>query len=563
MSAQHRAPVPGPRPATRRTTLLGLLFSLLSLLALGLSAPAAHAAEADADARAVTGLRVSNGRLFEANGNEFVMRGVNHAHTWFPGQTTSLRNIKALGANTVRVVLASGDRWAKNDTADVAAVVAQCKQNKLICVLEVHDTTGYGEQSGAVSLSRAADYWLSVQSALTGQENYVIVNIGNEPHGNTGFAAWTADTKAAIVKLRNAGFNHTLMVDAPNWGQDWSFTMRDNAASVFASDPDRNTMFSIHMYGVFDTAAKVSAYLNTFVSAGLPILVGEFGDMHSDGNPDEDAIMATAHSLRLGYLGWSWSGNGGGVEYLDMATGFDPNALTSWGQRIFNGANGIAGTAKEATVYGGSPGGDTTPPSAPGTPVASAITASSVALSWAASTDSVGVTAYDVVRVGGTTETAAATSATTSATVTGLAAATAYTFAVYARDAAGNRSARSAAVSVTTASGGGAPAACSVSYAIASQWSGGFQGEIVIRNTGSSPVNGWTLGWAFPNGQQITNLWGGTVSQSGSSVSVAAAAWTAVIAAGGSTTVGFTASSTGTNGKPSAFTLNSSACALV
>lgn len=76
-----------------------------------------------------------------------------------------------------------------------------------------------------------------------------------------------------------------------------------------------------------------------------------FGHNHSDGNPDEDAIMATAQSLGLGYLGWSWSGNSGGVEYLDMATNFDPAALTSWGQRIFKGANGIAATAKEATVY--------------------------------------------------------------------------------------------------------------------------------------------------------------------------------------------------------------------
>ncbi|MFF5985441.1 glycoside hydrolase family 5 protein [Streptomyces olindensis] len=328
-----------PRVAAVVAALLGLLVPLLGL------GTSAHAAP--------TGFRVQNGRLVEASGNDFVMRGVNHAHTWYRDRISSLAHIKAKGANTVRVVLASGDRWTRNDAADVANVVSQCKRNRLICVLEVHDTTGYGDQSGATTLSRAADYWISVKSALAGQESYVIVNIGNEPYGNSNHTRWTADTKAAIQKLRSAGFNHTLMVDAPNWGQDWAFTMRDNAASVFAADPDRNTVFSVHMYGVFNTAAKVNDYLNRFVAAKLPIVVGEFGHHHSDGNPDEDAVLATTQRLRLGYLGWSWSGNSSDVGYLDMVTNFDPNRLTSWGQRIFNGANGIAATSKQAAIYSG------------------------------------------------------------------------------------------------------------------------------------------------------------------------------------------------------------------
>jgi mannan endo-1,4-beta-mannosidase len=331
----------GKRAAHLCTALVVLLFSFF------LTAPPASAA---------TGFTVSGGRLYDANGTEFVMRGVNHAHTWYPGETGSFADIKALGANTVRVVLSTGDLYTRNDVSDVTNVVSLCKQNRLICVLEAHDTTGFGEQSGAVSLAKAVDYWISVKNALVGQEKYVIVNIGNEPYGNNNYSSWAADTSTAIGRLRSAGFTHTLMVDAPNWGQDWSFTMRDNAASVFASDPAKNTVFSIHMYGVFDTAAEISDYLTRFVSAGLPIVVGEFGHNHSDGNPDEDSILSYAQSLRLGYLGWSWSGNGGGVEYLDMATGFDATNLTSWGQRIFNGANGIKQTAKEATVYGG--GGD-------------------------------------------------------------------------------------------------------------------------------------------------------------------------------------------------------------
>jgi mannan endo-1,4-beta-mannosidase len=86
--------------------------------------------------------------------------------------------------------------------------------------------------------------------------------------------------------------------------------MRNNAASIFSRDPDRNTIFSIHMYGVFDMASEIQSYVSTYVNNGLPLVIGEFGWNHSDGNPDEDAIMATAQSYGIGYLGWSWSGNG-------------------------------------------------------------------------------------------------------------------------------------------------------------------------------------------------------------------------------------------------------------
>ncbi|MEQ4303076.1 cellulase family glycosylhydrolase [Plantactinospora sp. B6F1] len=304
-------------------------------------------------AQAAAGFTVSGGRLIDARGNQFIMRGVSHAHTWYTSQTGSFANIKSLGANTVRVVLSSGARWTQNSASDVANVISLCKANRLICVLEVHDTTGYGEEGAAISLDQAVDYWISIQSALTGQENYVILNIGNEPFGNNESvsATWPTATSNAINRLRDAGFDHTIMVDAPMWGQDWRFIMRDNAQSVFASDPDRNTVFSIHMYGVFDTAAEITDYLGRFRSANLPIVVGEFGHDHSDGNPDEDTIMSYTQQHGIGYIGWSWSGNGGGVEYLDMVTNFNPSQLTSWGQRIFNGANGIRQTARQATVY--------------------------------------------------------------------------------------------------------------------------------------------------------------------------------------------------------------------
>ena len=333
-----------------------VLLAVASALALILSL-AAISLPAHAD----SGFRVADGRLVDAAGNDFVMRGVSHAHTWFTHQDQSISDISALGANAVRVVLSSGDRWDENSASDVAAVVADCKANQVICMLEVHDTTGYGEESEAATLDQAVDYWLRIQDAVQGEEDYVLVNIGNEPYGNDEATnqGWAADTADAIDRLRDAGFTHTLVVDAPNWGQDWQGIMRQDAAEVFAADPDANTMFSIHMYGVYEQESVIVDYLESFVDAGLPLVIGEFGHFHSDGDPDEDAIMAHAQRLGLGYIGWSWSGNSGGVEYLDMAIDFDPANLGEWGERIFHGPNGIAETALRAPVFDG-PGSEPT-----------------------------------------------------------------------------------------------------------------------------------------------------------------------------------------------------------
>ena len=44
-------------------------------------------------AHAATGIRISGGRLVEANGTELVLRGINHAHTWYPQRTASFADI--------------------------------------------------------------------------------------------------------------------------------------------------------------------------------------------------------------------------------------------------------------------------------------------------------------------------------------------------------------------------------------------------------------------------------------------------------------------------------------
>jgi mannan endo-1,4-beta-mannosidase len=319
-----------------------------------------------APAYAATGLHISGRNIVEANGSNFIMRGINHMHTWYAGQTGSFADMKATGANTVRVVL-SGGRWTANTAADVTNVINLCKANRLICVLENHDTTGYGEDSAAYSLDQAVDYWVGLKSVLTGQENHVVINIGNEPIGNTNAGQWTAATVAAIQKMRSNGFEHLLMVDGPNWGQDWQYTMRDNAQTVLDADPLDNTVLSIHMYAVFNTAASIRNYLDVFQNNNWPVVIGEFGWQFAPGEVDDQTLMAEAQARGIGYLGWSWAGNTDPI--LDMTNSFDAASLTTWGERIVNGPNGLKATSREATIFGGvqpsSPAPSSPTPSSP------------------------------------------------------------------------------------------------------------------------------------------------------------------------------------------------------
>ncbi|MFF5228466.1 hypothetical protein [Dactylosporangium sp. NPDC000521] len=87
------------------------------------------------------------------------------------------------------------------------------------------------------------------------------------------------------------------------------------------------------------------------VNAGLPLIVGEFGHWHSDGPVDEDAIVNHADYRGTGWPAWSWSGNGGGAEYLDMVYDFNVNNRSWWGDRIIWGTDGWKRTSRQATVH--------------------------------------------------------------------------------------------------------------------------------------------------------------------------------------------------------------------
>lgn len=294
--------------------------------------------------------QISGTRLVDANGNEFIMRGVNHAHVWYKSELeNALDGIAATGANCVRVVFADGDQWERVTASELQSVIEKCAERRLVMIAEIHDATG---KDDIASLDRAVDCWIEVKDVLNAYSDKVILNIANEWLGTWDSAKWQEGYTAAVPKLRAAGISNTIMVDAGGWGQHGA-SVAEAGKAVFNSDPDRNTMFSIHMYGTAGgSSATITQNLKGATEQGLCVVVGEFGWNHSDGDVDEAFIMKYCAENSLGYIAWSWKGNSGGVEYLDIAKDWRGETLSAeWGEPLVNGENGIKATSRLCTVF--------------------------------------------------------------------------------------------------------------------------------------------------------------------------------------------------------------------
>ncbi|MFI5709861.1 proprotein convertase P-domain-containing protein [Kribbella sp. NPDC051620] len=167
------------------------------------------------------------------------------------------------------------------------------------------------------------------------------------------------------------------------------------------------------------------------------------------GNVVIDGLSTTNACSEGGDSGGAWlrgdkavglhsGGNSSCVQGDSGNSIFQPvnEALAKWNLTLLTGAP--------------DPGGDSQAPTAPGNPRSTGTTADSVSLAWDASTDNVGVTGYDVYNG----NTLATTVTGTTATVPGLSADTSYSFTIQAKDAAGNKSPMSAAVTARTQPGG-------------------------------------------------------------------------------------------------------------
>jgi endo-1,4-beta-xylanase len=326
--------------------------------------------------------------------------------------------------------------------------------------------------------------------------------------------------------------------------------------------------FQAHLAIQYGFPANMQQNLQRFADLGLDVAITELDvRMQLPADATKLATQATyyrnvtnaclAVSRCVGITTWG---------YTDKYS-WIPDVFPGEGAALLADANfqrKPAYTAVHDALAGGG-GTDTTPPTAPGTPAASGVTATGASLSWAAATDTggSGLAGYTVYREQGTTDPQLGQSTTTSTTLTGLTPGTRYQVYVRARDGAGNLSAPSATVTFTTLPGSGG-GTCRVSYS-AADWGGGggFTASVTIANTGSTAVNGWTLAFTFPSGQRLTPPgWAATWTQAAGSGAVTATnlSWNGTIAPGASVGIGFNGTFSGANTPPTAFTLNGTAC---
>ncbi|HEY2674955.1 MAG TPA: glycoside hydrolase family 6 protein [Rugosimonospora sp.] len=86
-----------------------------------------------------------------------------------------------------------------------------------------------------------------------------------------------------------------------------------------------------------------------------------------------------------------------------------------------------------------------------------------------------------------------------------------------------------------------ASGACTATYQTTNSWPGGFQAQVTVT-AGSAAINGWTVRWTLASGQSIAQLWNGTLSVSGSAVTVKNLSYNGTLASRASTQFGFTGS---------------------
>jgi Cellulase (glycosyl hydrolase family 5) len=193
------------------------------------------------------GFFVLNGKLYDANGNEFRIRGVDRAHS---DMTTDQPGISNSHANTVRVFADSNFGQSPADLVNIMQTEHINYKEVPIPTAPYVGTTGTTVTSCNTStsaLSTVVANWVATASTWTPLNKWMIVNIANE-WGPSNSSTWASSYITAVQQMRAAGYLGTLLIDAGGCGQD-ELDIDNYAAQVLAADPQHNLMFAYHMYG--------------------------------------------------------------------------------------------------------------------------------------------------------------------------------------------------------------------------------------------------------------------------------------------------------------------------
>ncbi len=325
------------------------------------------------------GFHTDGVRLLDANGKEFLMRGYNYSYAWQKDWWgAAFSTAKKYNCNALRIQLSDGqkDLGGYCDADQVSKLISSCKDNHFIGVFNVQDTGGGND---ANVLLHAADYWVGIKNAVIGQEKYCIVNIGNEWMGSPGRDCngkwgdyqenlWSDTYIEAVRRIRSAGIKNTLMIDCNGYGQYADIIWKEGQRILdedkkYFKDGKPNIIFSIHFYekacywdyekGV---GSRVAHSIDKALSIGAPVCIGEYAYSRKseEWKMDWETIQDYSKTMNIGYLGWSFTGNGDAESQgLDMFNS-DGSQMYKNGECIIRHPNdGILATSVICSVYDG------------------------------------------------------------------------------------------------------------------------------------------------------------------------------------------------------------------
>ena len=325
------------------------------------------------------GFHTDGVRLLDANGKEFLMRGYNYSYAWQKDYwDAAFKTAKKYNCNALRIQLSDGqkDLGGYCDANQVSSLIKSCKDNHFIGVFNVQDTGG-GDDPNV--LLHAADYWVGIKNAVIGQEKYCIVNIGNEwmespgrdcngEWGNYEEKLWSNTYIEAVRRIRRAGIKNTLMIDCNGYGQYADIIWKEGQRILdedkkYFKDGKPNIIFSIHFYEkacYWDyekgTGSRVAHSIDKALSIGAPVCIGEYAYSRKseEWKMDWETIQDYSKTMNIGYLGWSFTGNGDAESQgLDMFNS-DGSQMYKNGECIIQHPNdGILATSVICSVYDG------------------------------------------------------------------------------------------------------------------------------------------------------------------------------------------------------------------
>jgi mannan endo-1,4-beta-mannosidase len=313
------------------------------------------------------GFFVYDGKLYDANGNEFRIRGVDRAHY----NSNSQSGIAKSGANTVRLFVETNYGATVADLVNV--VQTQHIAEKEVPIPTAAVTTG-GKLTSCNTdpslLDAVVANWVATASQWKTLDKYTILNIANE-WGPANSTEWRDAYTNAIASLRAAGYLGTLLIDSGGCGQDPQ-DLLSYASAVFNSDPQKNVMFAFHFYGLssgYSTTAQMNKIFSELAalsaSQGIVVAITEFGPGRDIGpsptmvTPLE--VIAAAEANHLGWAAWAWddndlvdcmSDNGWFSMTYNCGTYSKASDLTEYGQQVvLDPTYGLSVLAKPASIF--------------------------------------------------------------------------------------------------------------------------------------------------------------------------------------------------------------------